>query len=348
MSTKNPMAAEILEASAAGFAAAAGARLERKLNRDNGAAAEWRSHLRQRILELAAAIRVGQPELFAKRVNWLRRAMKARGLEESSLGLSLESLREALDEEMPEALRDSVTPALSSALAALGREIEPETEALSPSEPAGRLGLQYIAACLDAEPERATAMLLGALDDGMSAEDLYCKVLLPTEKEVGQLWHVGEISIAEERLVTETTFRVATLIAARCTPDQTLGKRMLAAAVPGNAHEFGLRVVTDLFALAGWRCLFLGSNVPSADIAQAVEAYRVDLVVLTATLTTQLGAVATSIADIKRLSPAVKVLVGGYPFDEMPETWRDVGADGFAARAQEAVAQGLALVTGSA
>jgi methanogenic corrinoid protein MtbC1 len=156
------------------------------------------------------------------------------------------------------------------------------------------------------------------------------------------------LSVAEERLVSETTHRVMAQIAARYQPAVPTGPKVLAAAVTGNAHDLGLRAASDLFALAGWRCLFLGANVPTDDIAAMAEAQAVDLVLLAATLETQLAATAEAIAAIKRSAPACKTLVGGIAADEDAAVLRELGADAHCPRLEDVVALGERLVRGPA
>jgi methanogenic corrinoid protein MtbC1 len=113
--------------------------------------------------------------------------------------------------------------------------------------------------------------------------------------------------------------------------------------VSGNAHDIGLRAVTDLFRLAGWRALFLGTNMPAEEIARAAAAFDVELVLLNATLTTQLHALDDAIAAVRRLAPRCKVLVGGLAFDGLPDLWRQLGADAHAPTIDAAVALGATL-----
>ncbi|MDX1561877.1 MAG: cobalamin-dependent protein [Gammaproteobacteria bacterium] len=339
------MAAEMLEASSAGFAAAANAELQsRRSNPQKGDSTLWQAHLQQRVLELAAALRVGEPKLFSSRIAWLRRAAAARSDDGSEIRLALESLQSAMQKELPDSLRNSVNAIVELALREADHEVEPEALALDPKTTAGKLGLDYIAACLDPERGDAAQLIIDAIDAGMKPEEIYCDVLLPVQKEVGQLWHVGEFSIAEERIVSETTRRVMSLIAARFQPRETNGRTMLAASVAGNTHDIGLRTVSDLFALAGWRCLYLGANVPTAEIAGAVEDHAIDLVVLTATLTPQLNVLTNAIAEINRVAPETRVLVGGIAFEDSDELWKRVGADGFARDIRDAVATGERLL----
>lgn len=348
MTDNRAMAAEILEVSAAGYAAAANTLFRENALRSTadeaGAAETWKTHFVQRILELAAAVRVGEPELFARRVTWLRRAFKARGSDEAQLRAALTSLRDALDRELPVALRPCVMAPIASALAALDQDVEAGGTTIDAADAAGRLALEFIAACLEGEPDKAVSLVMNAVESGIPVKDVYLRVILPVQKEVGQLWHLGEVSIAEERLVSETARQLMTLLAAGHAPTQTPRRKLLAASVAGNAHDLGLRVVSDLFRLAGWQSLFLGANVPGDEIARAAQSFGADLIVLNATLTTQLKVLGDSIAAIRQVVAGTPILVGGLVFEGAPELWRQLGADGYAARIDDAVAIGEALL----
>jgi len=105
-----------------------------------------------------------------------------------------------------------------------------------------------------------------------------------------------------------------------------------------------LRAVADLFRLAGWRSLYLGANVPAAEIARAADTFDVELVVLNATLATQLKPLGEAIETIRRLAPRRKILVGGLAFDGLPDLPRQLGADAHAPTIDAAVAVGTSLV----
>jgi MerR family transcriptional regulator, light-induced transcriptional regulator len=353
MNTLNPMAAELLETSANGYAAAACAAFERHragTDADGSHAAlpaEWRGYFVQRLLELAAAVRVEEPALFARRIDWLRRAMTSRGADAAELRAALLSLRDALREELPATLLPVAAGPIDAALAQFEREAQGEAGILDHRTPAGRLALQFLEACLSAEPERGSALVLDALDQ-FGAEQIYVDVLVPAEKEIGRLWHTGDVTVAEERIVTETTRSLIAVIAHHCAPPQRLDRTVLAASVAGNTHDIGLRVAAELFRLVGYRSLFLGANVPTDQLARAVQMFSADLVLLNATLETHLHDATRAIEMLRQSSPAVKVLVGGHVFDSAPEVWRRVGADAYAASLREAVATGVALLGSAA
>lgn len=340
MNALNDMAAELLETSAAGYAAAALAELQK--TKPSGEASAWKTHLAQRVLELAAAVRVAEPTLFARRVEWLQRAARARGAGEQDLKRVLDSLRAALRRELPPSLQPAVRPALD--LAAKCLESAPAQAArLDAAQPNQRLALRYLSSCLDGRPQDAIATVLRALDDGLPPSVLYTQVLLAAEKEIGELWHVGDVSVAEEHLVSETTRELMALVVARAAPAAPRGPKLLAASISGNAHDLGLRAAADLFRIAGWHCLYLGANVPARDIGSLAASTSVDVVLLNATLATQLKALAEAVAAVRGLAPSAKILVGGLAFEGLPELWRELKADAYAPSIDTAVDVGATL-----
>jgi methanogenic corrinoid protein MtbC1 len=351
MTDANPLAADLLETSAAGYASAANALLQQtpvlgpEFARES---TQWKAHFQQRLLELATAIRVNRPELFARRIQWLRRALRARGADEREMRAALESLRSALELELPEEIKPSIEQPMKLALDALEEDIEPELHALNSSTTLGRLGLQYLADCLEARTGEAMQRVLDVLDGGATPAEVYNELLLPAQREVGQLWHMGDISVSEERLVSETTRELMTLIVHRFADKSDPHLTVLAASVAGNSHDIGLRAVADLFRIAGWHVLFLGADMPAEEIAGAVRTFDVKLVVLSATLTTQINSLSEAIAQIRRVADAPPILVGGLALADNDELWRQLGADAYCADAASAISTGAKLIANNA
>jgi MerR family transcriptional regulator, light-induced transcriptional regulator len=351
MTDVNRFTAELLEASASGYAAAAAAVFDREHEPGSSSstafAAARRAYLRQRVLELAAAVRVDEPEVFARRAVWLRRAAEARGLAERDLPHVLVSLREALREELPRHLFEVAAAPIGIALARIENPLEPDETGVDAATPKGRLTLRYLEACLATEPERAIGLILEAAG-ALSPEEIHVDVLAAAQREIGRLWHVGDVTVVEERLVSETTRRLLAILLHEHPHNEPPARTVIAASVSGDAHDIGLRIAANLYGLAGWRCVFLGADVPSEQLARAVAMLDPDLVMLTATLATQLNDVWKAIRQIREASESVRVLVGGAAFEGGRELWRQMGADGYAATIADAVATGNALVEGAA
>ena len=349
MPEPNAFAAELLEASASGIAAAATHRLldgdpAPQSNLGASAGTSWRSYYVQRLLELAAALRIGRPEAFSARALWQYQAFLARRLDVADVALSLARLKAAVLEELPEEHATTVGAYIEHALTALSDGVAPDATELDPSDPAGAVALTYLAACLEGNPKRATATVLEYAGRSGSLESTYLDILFPSLREIGRMWHGAEATVAEEHIVTETTRRLMALLTAQLSKTAEVGKTVVTAAVAGNAHDIGVRAVADFFEAAGWRSLSLGPNVPPADIANAVQYFDADLIVLAATLTTQIKSLEASIAAVRSMGDRdVKILVGGLALDEAPDLWQQLGADAYAA-AGNAVEVGTAVV----
>lgn len=344
--------AEILEKSAAAYAGyAAGVLLEKhpEVEQRYGPSAMgyWKSHLTQRVLELAAALGAEEPRLFGARVQWARKAFRARDLDEQDLRASIACLGEVLKDELPEQAQGEVANYLDPALEALEDPfVAPSQElGLDPESDRGRLALSYLQAVLEGDSRQAIELVVAAAEGGTSVRELYLDVLVPAQREVGELWHMGEVGVAEEHHVTATTERAMAVLAQRVPRRPPVGKTMIAAAVAGNTHGLGVRVLADFFELAGWRSVCLGADVPPAEVATAAVYFDADLAVLSAALAVQLKTAGRTVDALRALEGReVKILVGGVAFADTSDLWRRLGADGHAPTADVAVELGGQLV----
>ncbi len=350
-SAANPFSADLLERGAAGYAGyAVGLMLDRDPGlperAGTGAGSAWRAHLTQRVLELAAAVAAGEDRLFTGRVTWSRKAFLARQQDEGDLRRSLEALRDVLAERLPAPAMPLPLAYLEAALTGLaGPPPVPEASELDPAQPHHRLALTYLEQILAGNVADGIRLVTRAALNGLGAEAAYTRVLLPAQREVGRLWHAGEIGIAEEHMVTAATQRVMAVVADQATGQPPNGRTVVVAAVSGNVHDIGLRAVGDLYQLAGWRVIFVGADVPLQEFPTMLTFFGADLLMLGATMATHVARVEQTVHSIRtRCERPVRVLVGGGAFDEVPELWRKVGADGYAPTIDGALSVGARLV----
>lgn len=348
-SAGNGFAADLLERGAGGYAGfAASLMLERTPDAADelGSAAlgTWRSHLTQRVLELAAAVASGEKRLFTGRVAWSRAAFRARGRSEAGLAASLKALRDVLAERLPAPASREALAWLDESLAALaGPAPAQDRSALDPSRPTDRLALRYLQQVLEGNVAEAIAGVAAAAREH-GARSAYLEVLLPAQREVGRLWHLGELTVAEEHMVTSATLRSMSVIASNSPAAPSNGRTVIVAAVAGNVHDVGLRALADLFQLAGWRPIFVGADVPLQDLPTLLAYFEADLLMLGATLATHVPRVEQAIAAIRdRCERPVKIVVGGAAFDEAPDLWKRIGADAYSATLDGAIEIGATL-----
>ena len=335
----NPFLAEMLDTAAAGYGSFAARLLLQQRpalkTTGNQALPNWRAHLTQKALELSTAVALGRPAIFKQRVLWAGRSFQARGLPLDDLAAGLACLQEVIRQKVSAPSPDAVMAILTEGIEALDQPLEQEA-GLDGQDPQQRLALVYLQQVLEGNAREATRLIVTAADEH-AMEDIYLRVLMPAQAEVGRLWHAGELTIAEEHFVTATTERVMAVLANSVTPERTIDSTVVAAAVAGNIHELGIRSVADFFEMAGWHTVHLGADVPPDEIARGAQYFAADVVTLSVTLSTQIKVLKDSIAAVRRAAPEARIIVGGVAMAELPDLWSEIGADAFAPNACDAV-----------
>jgi methanogenic corrinoid protein MtbC1 len=107
-------------------------------------------------------------------------------------------------------------------------------------------------------------------------------------------------------------------------------------------------MVADFFEMEGWDTYYLGANTPTESILRTVEELRPDILAVSATMTFRVSDARELLARVRRSESGqgVQLLVGGYPFNLSPNLWRQVGADGYAPDAEQAVVLASEMVGG--
>src|SRR3954453_2233305 len=174
-------------------------------------------------------------------------------------------------------------------------------------EPA-RSGRDHLKGILRALDEGDTVEIGIRLDQAFAlvgVDDTLSSVLQPLLEEVGERWERGELTVAEEHLVSEAVrSRLGHLLA-----DSGGGVRGVAilACAPGERHELGLMMAALALRRDGWKVIYLGADTPfdaAVALAQRVSARLVGI-----SLTTQDHVSALESAGVGQRG--VDVVLGG-------------------------------------
>jgi len=120
------------------------------------------------------------------------------------------------------------------------------------------------------------AILLG------SAKKVFDGVFAPVLHQVGEEWHEGIISIAQEHLATEALGNATRDLLRIVQPDHD-AKQILLACVAGELHALPLYGSALHFIQWGYRVVILGVNTPPDALAQSVQHLNPDAVGLSVT-----------------------------------------------------------------
>jgi MerR family transcriptional regulator, light-induced transcriptional regulator len=291
---------------------------------------------------LAHAIRFSDPSLFVAYAQWTRQVLEKRNIPWRDLQKNLELLRDELEGETDARERELVRGYINAAVNAEAADAESFLSG-TPREPLARA---YLTALLRADRRSAVEIIDAAARDGVSVRELYLDVFQPVQREIGRLWQNNEISVAEEHYCTASTQGVMAQFYPQILSAARVGRKVVVACVGNELHEIGTRMVADFFEMDGWDGVYIGANTPTTALVELVCRERPDLVALGVTMTYHLGTAAKVVERLRgddRCSD-VKIIAGGYVFQQHPELWRSLGVDGCAADAARAVTVGNELV----
>ena len=309
--------------------------------------ADAKSHIRM----LTEAIDAAAPECFLDYVAWAKVMLERRGVPVGDLVQHLAVLHDLLRDEVGLPLAEPAMLFVDSSIRAI-----PSVPGEPPSfldERAAQAGLarHYLDLTLAGQRQLASQHVVAACEGGVPVASIYMDVLQRCQREIGRLWQINQISLAQEHYVSAVTqLTMSRLYPFLCADFKGHTERVVATCAGGDLHEIGLRMVADLLEQDGWDVIYLGANTPALSVRQMLAQRQARLLLISVSLTRHLSAV-QSLIDLVRDDPAcgeVKILVGGYPFNIAPRLWHRMGADGHASDAAQAVGLARAARAGDA
>ena len=162
---------------------------------------------------------------------------------------------------------------------------------------------------------------------------------------IGDKFEKLEIFLPDLLVAAEAMKTGLEILLAEIPKDKTLRKgTVVCGTVKGDVHEIGKRIVAALLQANGFEVYDLGADVPSSRFIEEAGRVRADIIGLSALMSSTLGAQKDVIDYLKAVGERKKyiVMVGGGP---TTQEWADqIGADGYAKTAPEAVKLAIKLV----
>jgi methylmalonyl-CoA mutase cobalamin-binding domain/chain len=203
-------------------------------------------------------------------------------------------------------------------------------------------------AILGIDKEAALEATRELLDAGADPRKILDQGLTEAMLELGRRWTCGTAFLPEVVSAADIFGDCSELVepALLESGDTRAGHRVVLATVQGDLHDLGKNIVGSMMKTVGLEVEDLGKNVSADQIVAAVRDTKPALVGLSALLTTTMPQQqkVIELLDAAGLRDSVKVIVGGAP---VTDAWAEqIGADGFAPNAAEAVDLALSLVEG--
>jgi methanogenic corrinoid protein MtbC1 len=298
------------------------------------------------LAELHRALSWNELALFVDCVGWAKAALIQRGVPPSVLEAHLERVAAEVSHGLPEDASRQASRVVMAGLRAMPDLPAAQPAFLQPGALVSPLAPLYFRALLRGDRRLASRLVLAAVEGGVPIRDIYLHVFQPAQYEIGRLWQLNQIGIAEEHYCTAATQLIMSQLYKYVFSSERIGRTVVVVCVGGDLHELGARMVADFFEMDGWDSYYTGANTAFSGVIEAVASRRADVLAISATIPHHVQEVKRLI-DLVRTHPdcaGVKIIVGGLPFTRNSDLWRTVGADGTGANADSAIAAANTLV----
>ena len=95
-------------------------------------------------------------------------------------------------------------------------------------------------------------------------------IVVPLLVEIGERWAHKDLGIAHEHVATNLIRNLLSSMFRLYPPDET-AETIVLATTSGERHEFGILISALLAATRGWRVVYLGADLPAAEITRAAR-----------------------------------------------------------------------------
>ncbi|MBQ7925117.1 MAG: homocysteine S-methyltransferase family protein [Lachnospiraceae bacterium] len=176
-----------------------------------------------------------------------------------------------------------------------------------------------------------------ALEAGEAPQHILNEYLLPAIQQVGELFDKGKYFLPQ-LIASAEAMKLAIEVLEPLLLQEEQQENMptvIIATVEGDIHDIGKNLVALMLKNYGFRVIDLGKDVPLEQILQAARDYEAQIIALSALMTTTMTRMKEVVEQVHAQDMNLKVLIGGAVIT--PEYAQEIGADGYATDAADAV-----------
>ena len=176
------------------------------------------------------------PFLFADYIAWAKVMLSARGVPATDLSRNLSIMQEVVREKLPSELAPVIDEYFEAGLNKLPSvSIDPSTSSKAPG-PHTTLATEFVKLLLSGVLHVASRLILEAVDSGVPVKDIYLHVFQRSQRELGRLWQLNQISVAQEHYCTAATqLVIMAQLYPRIFRTEKNGRKIVATSIPGQS-----------------------------------------------------------------------------------------------------------------
>jgi len=176
---------------------------------------------------------------------------------------------------------------------------------------------QFFDAIVRGQEATAAGVLLASYVDQLPLVKILDVAVTKAMRRIGNLWHCGEVTVADEHLSTQTATRAVETLRECIHTGQGEHKGLaLVCAVEEELHALAVLCVQLLLEEKGWRVLNLGANTPFYAMTDAIEKHRPELICISSTANLALSHNAREYDQFRAAADGlgVRIVLGGEGF----------------------------------
>ena len=135
-------------------------------------------------------------------------------------------------------------------------------------------------------------------------------VVTPFLRRIGDEWHAGRVNVAQEHLASATVQYLLEDVTRAAAPAAN-APAILMTTPAGERHQLGAVIAGAAAAVGGWRVIYLGSDLPAADIANAAIDVGVRVVAISFVYAADHEHIVAELLALRSALPRHIVLIAG-------------------------------------
>jgi excisionase family DNA binding protein len=191
---------------------------------------------------------------------------------------------------------------------------------------------QLEARLLAGDEPGAWGVLESALASDHTPSQALLQLVAPALESIGDRWHAGELTVADEHRASAVAVRLISRIGARFIRRGPKRGSVVITTPPAELHSAPVAIAADLLRWAGFNVVELGADTPADALAQALDGVP-DLLAVAMACTTRASTTSARrvVTHLHNALPGTTVLLGGAAINDADHA-RRLGADGFTGR----------------
>ena len=198
---------------------------------------------------------------------------------------------------------------------------------------------RYLENLLRGDRKACRCVIEQVMQTGIPAIRIYVDVIWPVMVEIEKLVRSDKITTTQEHLASRVNRTIVDQLQNKLPCKSWRNKKIVICCAQQELQELGAQMMADLFESDGWDVRFLGGGLTNDDILTFVHEYSPDILLVYGTSPRQAPSVRQLIDRIKDVSanPNMQLMVSGGLFNRAEGLWQEIGADAFAATAEQAL-----------